>query len=149
MAAAATEVELTAIAGFAGLLHPVFAAELTEGRRRFPNFAQALVVHIVETQSGNDVGGMARKSGAVGRNEHELTSPAADAGLGELRVVIRNNKNETSLAHEALFGLLECGDAIVELRAGGKQMGAIGEAVAVILHAGKFDAAGGVFFNER
>ncbi len=148
MAAAATEVELTAIAGFAGLLHPVFAAELTEGRR-FPNFAQALVVHIVETQSGNDVGGMARKSGAVGRNEHELTSPATDAGLGELRVVIRNNKNETSLAHEALFGLLECGDAIVELRSSRKQMGAIGEAVAVILNAGKFDAAGGVFFNER
>jgi hypothetical protein len=31
LAAATAEVELATIAGFAGLLHPVFAAELTEG----------------------------------------------------------------------------------------------------------------------
>ncbi len=91
---------------------------------------------------------MTGKRGAVGRDEHELASPAADAGLGEFRVVIRNNKDKAGFAFEALFGFLERFNAIVELRAGGKQMRAIGEGVAVILHAGKFDAAGRVFFND-
>src|SRR5579864_1020298 len=81
LAAAAAEVQLTAVAGSARLLHPVFTAKFLERVRRFPNLSQTAVLHILEVQCRDDFCGVAGKRFAAGGDEHELASPAAHAGL--------------------------------------------------------------------
>ena len=94
---------VAAVAGFAGFLHPVFAAKFLEGFGDFPDFAQAAILHIFEVQSGNDFCGVAGKRFAVWGDEHQLASPAAHAGLGKFRVVIGNDVFDADFAAEAFL----------------------------------------------
>jgi hypothetical protein len=91
---------------------------------------------------------VAGKRCAIGSDEHELAAPPADTRLGILSVIIRDDKDEASCSFETFFGALESGEAMVELFAGGKQNGAIGESPTVVLNAGKFDGAGTVLLDK-
>jgi len=82
LAAAAAEVLLAAVAGFARLLHPVFAAEFLKRGGLLPDFAQAAVFHVFKGEAGNDLRGMARKRIAAWRDQHQLAAPASMQGLG-------------------------------------------------------------------
>src|SRR5437879_598904 len=99
--------------------------------------------------SWNYAGCVAGKDGAIGRDEQELASPAADAGFRKFRVVIRDNEDNARFAFQAFFGFLEFGDTKFKLAARGQERLAIRQAPAVILHAGEFYAAGPVLVDEQ
>src|SRR4029077_20642137 len=103
LAAAAAEILFAAVTGFAGFLHPSFAAKFLEGCGIFPEFAQAAVLYVFKVQSWNNLRGLAGKRVAGGRDEHELASPAAHAGLGIFRVIIRHDIFDADFAAQALL----------------------------------------------
>ena len=88
----------TTIAGFARLLHPLFAAEFLESFGIFPNLAHAAVLHVFKLQARDDCGGVAGKRVAARRDEHELAAPAAYTGFGIFRVIVRHDKEQAGVA---------------------------------------------------
>ncbi len=91
---------------------------------------------------------MAGECVAARRNEHQLASPAAHAGLRKCRVIVRHNIFGAELAAEAFLRLLQEFDGLEDLLASGQELIAVGEGPAVILHVRKFDASGGGGFGE-
>src|SRR5579884_1098691 len=85
---------------------------------------------------------MAGERVAARRNEHQLASPAAHAGLREFRVIIRHNIFDAELAAEAFLRLLQEFDGLEHLLASGQELFAVGEGPTVILHVRKFGEIG-------
>ena len=120
MAAAAAEVDGAAVAGFAGSLHPVFAAEFLEGFVRTVQISRRLLVfHIGELQAGNDFCGVAGECFAVWRDQHQFAAPAAHAGFRIFRVVVGDYGFDADFAAQAFFGALDYPQRTIQLRASG------------------------------
>lgn len=107
LAAAAPEILRAAVAGFAGLLHPTFAAKFLKCGAGLPDFLHGFFLHIIETQIGNDGGRVTGQSVAARSDEHGFARPASHAGLGKFCVVIGNDIFDFDLAAQAFLGLLE------------------------------------------
>ncbi len=119
-----------------------------EGFGRCPDFPQIAVLYVVEFQAWNDFRGVAWKRFAGRRDQHELASPAAHAGLGKFRVIIGDDVFDANFSAEAFLRALEKFDGIRELLARRQKMLAIGESPAVVLHMGKFHARRAGGFRE-
>src|SRR6266853_405821 len=117
VAAAAAEIQLAAVAGFARLLHPSFAAEFLERGGVFPYLSQAAVFHVFECEAGNDLRGMAGKRIAAQRDQHQLAAPAAHAGLGVFRVIIGDDVFDANPALKALLFALDERERLIQLYA--------------------------------
>ncbi len=70
LAAAAAEVEGAAVAGFAWILHPTFAAEFLEGVAGVPDFGEGLIFYVGELQAGDDFCGVTGKRFAARGDQH-------------------------------------------------------------------------------
>ena len=68
-----------------------------------PDFVQAAVPHVFECEAGNHLRGVAGKSIAAWRDQHQLAAPAAHAGLGVLRVIVRNDKFDADFALQSFL----------------------------------------------
>src|SRR5260370_41096191 len=113
LAAAAAEVLLAAVAGFARLLHPVLAAEFLERGGVFPNFTQAAVLHVFEGEAGNDLRSVAGKRIAAWRDQYQLAAPAAHAGLGIFCVVIGDNEFDANPALKPFLCALDESERLI------------------------------------
>ena len=148
LAAAAAKVLPAAIAGLAGSLHPFLTAKPLEGFARLPNFPQRLFLHIFKGQTRNDGGGMAGEGVAARRDEHQLASPSAHAGLRKLRMVVGNDVFDAELTAEAILRLFQEFNGLRDLFPRGKKLFAIGEGPAVVLDVREFDTRGARGFRN-
>src|SRR2546430_5251366 len=80
-----------------------FAAKFLKRGGLLPDFVQAAVPHVFECEAGNDLRGVAGKSIAAWRDQHQLAAPAAHAGLGVLRVIVRNDKFDADFALQSFL----------------------------------------------
>ncbi len=91
---------------------------------------------------------MAGKRIAAWRDEHQLASPPTHAGLGKLRVVVRDDKFDADFAFQSFLFAFQKFDGMIQLLARRQQIFAIGKGPAVILDVGEFDARRARGFRE-
>ena len=148
MAAAAAEILFAAVAGFAGLLHPIFSAEFLECDGALPNFPQPALFHVFEREVGDHLRRVAGKRIAGWSDEHQLATPAAHAGLGIFCVVIGDHVFDTNPAFQPLLFAFNDRHGAIQLLACGKKIFPVRKGPAVILDVGEFDACGAGRFGE-
>ena len=113
----------------------------------FPDLPERALLDIFKRHSGQNVRRVARQDIAIRLDEENFAPPAAHAGLGIFRVVVRDHKFHVNAAAEAFFGAFQNFERAVELRARGQQSRAIGKGPAVILDVGELDAPRRRFFR--
>ena len=148
LAAAAAPVDFLALAGLAGLRHPLGAAIGIEGLGVQPDFFQRLVLHVVKDQSWNGLGRMAGQNLARGRNIDHPASPSAHAGLGKARIIVGHDRIDHDDAVIAPAQVFEQFDGIQRLLIGGHQRIPVGQGPAVILGVRDFDPPGAELHGE-
>src|SRR5258708_17052130 len=92
LAAASAKIYFTAVAGAAGLRHPVFAAKLLKSLGALPDPIERVFAHVVEAHTRNHARGMTRHRAAGGIAQHQLPSPPAHAGVWESGVVVGDDE---------------------------------------------------------
>src|SRR5262245_8739936 len=142
LAAASAPVDLAERARAARLLHPFRSAEGVEGIGIEPDVEQLPVLHIVEAEMFDGLGGVAREDLAGRCDVHEALAPTAHAGLRALGVVIRHHHVDGEHAFEALTLALDELDRLNGLLIGRDQRGAVEVSPAVILDMRDFEPLG-------
>src|SRR5690606_40396375 len=82
---------MLALAGAAGLLHPLISAKRIEGLARLPDIAQAALLDVLEYEPRDRMCGMARQNRTIRRNIHAGCAPSSHAGLGEAGIIVRRH----------------------------------------------------------